>query len=252
VDHPEFAAGPVATTFVADNAAGLLAPAPPADDRILALACLWLLCCRRRQAAGRAAASGDPFSPWHRVDGWRLNDVGHQTLRLRAAGEPVEIEAHAVGDGWRLRIDGRELLGAAEITADGRLEVELEGIRTHAGVVALGDQLHVFTARGRYHLQRIDPLAIAEAEDEAGEVLSAPMPGRIVRQLVAAGDRVRRGAPLLVLEAMKMEHTIVAPRDGRVVAVRYAEDDQVEEGAVLLDFEEGAHEVGPMPHAADS
>jgi 3-methylcrotonyl-CoA carboxylase alpha subunit len=69
------------------------------------------------------------------------------------------------------------------------------------------------------------------------------MPGRIVRQLVAIGARVRRGAPLLVLEAMKMEHTIVAPSDGRIAALRYAEGDQVEEGVVLLDFE-GAPEAG--------
>ena len=63
------------------------------------------------------------------------------------------------------------------------------------------------------------------------------MPGRIVRQLVAAGDEVGRGAPLLVLEAMKMEHTIAAPGAGRIGALRYAEGDQVEEGAILLDFE---------------
>ena len=104
-------------------------------------------------------------------------------------------------------------------------------------MVALGDQLHLFTPHGRYLVQRVDPLAIAPAEDEAGDVLTAPMPGRIVRQLIAAGDRVGRGAPLLVLEAMKMEHTIVAPGDGRIAALRYAEGDQVDEGAVLLDFE---------------
>jgi 3-methylcrotonyl-CoA carboxylase alpha subunit len=109
----------------------------------------------------------------------------------------------------------------------------------------------VFTPRGRYHVERIDPLAIAESKDEAGDVLSAPMPGKIVRQLVAAGDRVQRGAPLLVLEAMKMEHTIVAPRDGRVLAVRYAENEQVEEGAILLDFEEGAREARQTPHPAE-
>jgi 3-methylcrotonyl-CoA carboxylase alpha subunit len=251
VSHQAFAAGPVATAFVDENAADLLAPAPPADDGILATACLWLLCRRRQEAATTAATSGDPFSPWHRVDGWRLNDVGHQTLRLRRAGEPVEIEAQAVGAGWRLRIEGRELLGIPALTADGRLEVELEGVRSRASIVALGDQLHVFTPRGRYHVERFDPLAIAEAEDEAGDVLSAPMPGKIVRQLVAAGDRVQRGAPLLVLEAMKMEHTIVAPRDGRVLAVRYAENEQVEEGAILLDFEEGAHEARQTTHPAE-
>ncbi|MGH6895197.1 MAG: acetyl/propionyl/methylcrotonyl-CoA carboxylase subunit alpha [Geminicoccaceae bacterium] len=249
LDHQAFAAGPVATTFVEENASELLAPAPSADDRVLAIACLWLLCRRRQEAASAAAASADPFSRWHRVDGWRLNDVGHQTLRLRAAGEPVEIDAQADGAGWRLRIGGHELLGTATFTADDRLEVELEGVLSHASIVALGDQLHVFTPRGRCRVQRIDPLAIAASEDAAGDVLSAPMPGKIVRQLVAAGDRVKRGAALLVLEAMKMEHTIVAPSDGRVLAVRYAEHEQVEEGAVLLDFEEAVPDVGPMPHA---
>jgi 3-methylcrotonyl-CoA carboxylase alpha subunit len=243
MSHQAFAAGPVATAFVEENAADLLAPVPPADDRILATACLWLLCRRRQEAATTTVASGDPFSPWHRVDGWRLNDVGHQTLRLRRAGEPVEIDAQAVGAGWRLRIEGRELFGSAALTADGRLAVELEGVRSRASIVAQGDQLHVFTPGGRYQVERIDPLAIAGSEDEAGDVLSAPMPGKIVRQLVAAGDRVQRGAPLLVLEAMKMEHTIIAPRDGRVVAVRYAENEQVEEGAILLDFEESAREA---------
>jgi 3-methylcrotonyl-CoA carboxylase alpha subunit len=249
--HEAFAAGAVATAFVDENATDLLAPAPLADDRIVATACLWLLCRWRQEAATTAATSGDPFSPWHRVDGWRLNDVGHQTLRLRRAGEPVEIDAQAVGAGWRLRIEGRELLGTASLTADGRLEAELGGVRSRASIVALGDQLHVFTPRGRHLVERIDPLAIAEAEDEGGDVLSAPMPGRIVRQLVAAGDRVQRGAPLLVLEAMKMEHTIVAPRDGRVLALRYAENEQVEEGAILIDFEEGAHEARQTTHPAE-
>ena len=92
VDHDAFAAGAVATAFVADHAAEL-APAPPPDDEALAIAALWLLCRQRREAVAAAAAGADPHSPWHRVDGWRLNDVGHQTLRLRAGGEVVEIDA---------------------------------------------------------------------------------------------------------------------------------------------------------------
>jgi 3-methylcrotonyl-CoA carboxylase alpha subunit len=240
--HDAFRGGAVATAFVEENAAGLLAPAPPPDDRALAIASLWLLCRQRQDATAAAASSADPHSPWHRVEGWRLNDVGHQTLRLRTNGETVAIDARVDGPGWRLQIGGHELVGAAEIAADGGLEVELDGERWRAGVVALADQLHLFTPRGRFQVQRVDLLAIAAAEDEVGDVLTAPMPGRIVRQLIAAGDRVGRGAPLLVLEAMKMEHTIVAPGDGRVAALRYAEGDQVEEGAVLLDFE-AEHDV---------
>ena len=115
VDHDAFASGAVATAFVDDHAAELLAPAPPPDERAFAIASLWLLCRQRREAVAAAVAGADPHSPWHRVDGWRLNDVGHQTLRLRAAGEVVEIDAQAESAGWRLWIDGRELIGAAEL-----------------------------------------------------------------------------------------------------------------------------------------
>jgi 3-methylcrotonyl-CoA carboxylase alpha subunit len=242
--HDAFQDGAVTTGFIDANAAALLAPAPPPDERVLAIASLWLLCRQRQQVAAAAAAGAEPYSPWHRVDGWRLNDVGHQTVRLRAGDEAATIDAQADGVGWRLRVGARELRGSAELADDGGLEVELDGERWRAGVVALGDQLHLFTPLGRFQVQRIDPLAIAAAEDEQGDVLTAPMPGKIVRQLIAAGDRVGRGAPLLVLEAMKMEHTIVAPGVGRIAALRYAEGDQVEEGAVLLDFE-AEHDARP-------
>jgi biotin carboxyl carrier protein len=80
-------------------------------------------------------------------------------------------------------------------------------------------------------------LAAAEGQEEAAGVLTAPMPGKVIRQMAAAGDRVSAGAPLLVLEAMKMEHTVAAPADGRIVALYVTAGDQVEEGIVLLDFE---------------
>ena len=74
---------------------------------------------------------------------------------------------------------------------------------------------------GHVRIDRLDPLVLAEAEDEADGALSAPMPGKIVRQPVAAGDRVARGTPLLVLEAMKMEHTIIAPSEGQILRLHY-------------------------------
>jgi 3-methylcrotonyl-CoA carboxylase alpha subunit len=85
-------------------------------------------------------------------------------------------------------------------------------------------------------LRYIDPLLHAgEAEDEGGR-LTAPMPGKIVALLVSKGERVEKGAPLLIMEAMKMEHTISAPGDGEVAELLYAVGDQVAEGAQLLSF----------------
>lgn len=80
--------------------------------------------------------------------------------------------------------------------------------------------------------------------EEAVGGLSAPMPGRIVAVLVAVGDGVERGQPLLVLEAMKMETTITAPAGGRIAAIGVAAGDQVEEGRVLAVIEPAGEEGG--------
>ena len=233
----ELAAGGVDTGWVERAQEELCAPPEGADEQILALAAAWLLQRQQLRAAAAAAASPEPGSPWHRVDGWRLNDVGHQTLRLRTAERTVEIHARTEPTGHRLEFDQRELSVVGRPLPDGRLLIELVGATRPVRVVEQGDQLHLITPEGRFRVDRFDPLAAAEAEEEGGGLLTAPMPGRIVRQPIKPGEHVARGAALLVLEAMKMEHTIVAPSDGRVQAIHFVEGDQVEEGAVLLDFE---------------
>ena len=110
----------------------------------------------------------------------------------------------------------------------------LDGVRMTATVVERGLDVTVF-ADGRCHrLRRHDPLDVAGADAVAGGRLTAPMPGRIAAVLVEPGAVVARGAPLIVLEAMKMEHSITAPADGRVDRVNYAVGDLVEEGAELV------------------
>ena len=98
----------------------------------------------------------------------------------------------------------------------------------------------VFAAGEGARLTRVDPLAHAGEIDEHGGRLTAPMSGTVVAVFVKAGDEVDRGAPLVVLEAMKMEHTIAAPAKGRVVAVNFAVGDRVAEGADLVDVDEDA------------
>jgi 3-methylcrotonyl-CoA carboxylase alpha subunit len=90
----------------------------------------------------------------------------------------------------------------------------------------------------RARLVYVDSLAHAGAEAEPGGHLTAPMSGTVVAVMVAVGDSVDKGAALIVLEAMKMEHTIVAPASGRVAAVHFAVGDRVGEGADLVDVED--------------
>jgi 3-methylcrotonyl-CoA carboxylase alpha subunit len=234
--HDEVLNGRIHTGFLQEHESALLAPEPPPDEELILRASLWLLAAQRVAAAADAARGPDPHSPWHRVDGWRLNDQGHQTLRLRAGERAVAVDAFATGDGWRLMLEGRVSHGRAWPHDGGATRIELDGREGPLRVVRHGSALHVFGDRGRTRLELVDPLAEAEPSEGAEGLLSAPMPGKIIRRLVAAGARVERGQPLLVLEAMKMEHTITAPGDGSVRALHYDEGDQVEEGAILLDF----------------
>jgi 3-methylcrotonyl-CoA carboxylase alpha subunit len=103
-------------------------------------------------------------------------------------------------------------------------------------VLRQGDRVHVFSG-GTQSFRIPDPLAVAVAVPGTGLSLS-PMPGLVRRVHVAAGDSVVRGAPLAVLEAMKMEHVLTAARDGRVAEVLVSEGAQVEAGAPLIRLEE--------------
>ena len=93
---------------------------------------------------------------------------------------------------------------------------------------------HVFTPRGATQITAIDLLAHAGESHTEGGRLTAPMPGKILSFSVKAGDLVKKGQPLAVMEAMKMEHTIAAPADGVVEELLYAPGDQVTEGSELL------------------
>jgi 3-methylcrotonyl-CoA carboxylase alpha subunit len=80
--------------------------------------------------------------------------------------------------------------------------------------------------------------ALPRHDDEsAGGSLAAPMPGRIIQVMARAGDSVKKGQALLILEAMKMEHTITAPADGVVKEIHFAAGEQVLEGAALVSLQ---------------
>ena len=96
------------------------------------------------------------------------------------------------------------------------------------------DVVHVFAMQGATRITVVDALAHAGETQETGGRLTAPMPGKVVSFAVVAGDKVKTGQPLAVMEAMKMEHTIAAPTDGEVLELLYAPGDQVAEGEELL------------------
>jgi len=196
-------------------------------------------------AVSRAEQSGDPWSPWSLHDGWRLNLQAQRTISYRSGETRHEVAVAYEADGWRLTLGGESVLARGQILDGGpfagQVAVELDDRRLVASVVAVTERQeqkrHVFLNGTNYVILRDDPLHVVEAGGALGSGLTAPMPGKVVALLAGIGQQVDKGAPLLILEAMKMEHTITAPRNGRVKAFCYAVGDQVADGAQLVDFE---------------
>ena len=175
----------------------------------------------------------DPFS---RRDGWQSHGTTRRRFELEYDGQPVRAVL-TYGDVLRLQVgegvEGRE--SALQFTPQGDgLWVQFNGVRTHSTVHAQGEVRHVFTPQGATRITVLDPLAHAGEAAQEGGRLTAPMPGKVVSFAVKAGDKVKAGQALAVMEAMKMEHTISAPQDGTVAELLYAPGDQVADGAELL------------------
>jgi 3-methylcrotonyl-CoA carboxylase alpha subunit len=233
-NHPEFAAAKIDTGFIERHRDALLPGRRPAPGTALAAAAVARLIGRSAAATAAAGRSGDRNSPWARIDGWRLSGEGCQEVVFRDGAEECTVIATARGRDWLLRVGEETIRAASERLPDGSLTVVLDGVRGRATVLDHGDETGVFLAGENWRLVEIDPLAAHEGDDPGAGRLTAPMPGRVTQLFVAAGDTVRHGEPLMIIEAMKMEHTVAAPVDGTVEAVRFAVGDLVEEGAELI------------------
>jgi 3-methylcrotonyl-CoA carboxylase alpha subunit len=233
--HPEFAGGTIDTAFIERNRTAVIPESSPAPDAALAAAALSRLLARKTAAKAAAGHSGDRYSPWARTDGWRLNGVSHQELVFRDGADERKVTATARAGDWLLEIgEQQSLLLRGEYRLDGTLSLILDGVRRHVTVFDHGPETTVFLDRASWRLIEVDPLAPSAGEDPTAGRLTAPMPGRVTQLMVEPGNQVRRGEPLMIVEAMKMEHTITAPADGVVEAVRFGVGDLVEEGAELI------------------
>ncbi len=165
-------------------------------------------------------------------------------MRWKDGEREVAVIARRRRDGSvGLELPGGTLEARVRRDDDGRLAIGLGGDTFTATVVrrqtADGVDYTLFTDAISRRLRLVDPLDVTQYETSgaAEDKVRSPLPGKIIDLRVKAGDKVSKGQPLLVLEAMKMEHTLAAPADGTVKSVRYAVGEQVAEGAELVEFE---------------
>jgi 3-methylcrotonyl-CoA carboxylase alpha subunit len=182
------------------------------------------------------------IDPWARRDGWRSHGASLRSFSAVYQEQPELLQlTRAHTKGLLLQTQGKtepmQFERSKKDGASGALDITYGSQRIQAQVYDHGEVLHVFTPLGATTITRVDALAHAGDTHSEGGRLTAPMPGKVVSFAVKAGDVVKKGQPLAIMDAMKMEHTIAAPADGVVAELLFAPGDQVTEGAELLRLE---------------
>jgi len=232
VGHPQVARGEIDTGFIERELAALTTPRPTVAPLDLAAACVAVLLREQGEQIPPSAAS-----PWDRTDGWTIAGRRSRRLSFRHGGERCDAVLWYGRDGLSMELrDAHARLQF--VPRDGAVfDLCLGDAPERVTAAWSGRDLDLVTPRGRLRLHWIDPFAADLREAALASRIVAPMPGTVTRILAEPGVDVPRGAPLIVLEAMKMEHTLRAPADGRLKALKCAVGEFVQEGTELADFE---------------
>jgi 3-methylcrotonyl-CoA carboxylase alpha subunit len=230
--HPLVVRGEIDTGFIEREISALIQTKPSVVALDLAAACVAVLIREESEQA-----SSQDSSPWSRMDGWTLAGRRSRRLSFRYGAEQYDALLWYGRDGLTMDFAGTNARLQFVPRDRGVFDMCLGDAPERASVGWSGRDLDVTTPRGHLRLQWIDPFAGKVADVAAASRIVAPMPGTVARILAEAGADLQRGAPLIVLEAMKMEHTLRAPSNGRLKALKCAVGDFVQEGTELADFE---------------
>jgi len=234
---PSFVNAELDTGLIEREQGLLFPPQEEVPDEVWLVAALAELLHEQREANAKSTAAADRGSPWRALDGWRLNGRAERKLALRLGEALQEVVVVVVPGAYQLALNGRSVRASGTLGRGGAVHAQLDDCRVIAAVVITGERRHVFYRGHSWPLALVNTLYVGgEGEDVEGG-LRAPMPGKVVTLIAEPGAIVEKGAPLLVLEAMKMEHIITAPRKGKVVSFHVAAGDQVADGAELVEFE---------------
>ena len=241
MQHPDFEAAKTDTLFVDSNLKSLLEENHNSVDWVCwgtAIACLLE---DYAESETKAQESMEPCSPWNSLNNWRTGPPEPHRVQLRnQQGTETEVTIIKENNSFRILNENAQIsvtVSAHEDLLD--LTWHSSGLEEnghHLLVLSHESQLLAVHEDGRTLFTRLDPSAYEQSEEVSDFRLSAPMPGNVIRVLVKAGDEVSSGQPLLVMEAMKMEHTIVAPANGIVEEVLFQPGDLVQNDAKLVEF----------------
>jgi 3-methylcrotonyl-CoA carboxylase alpha subunit len=238
LNHPQVVRDEIDTGFIEREISALTRSAPSVGALDLAAACAAVLLREQNEQV-----SSQDGSPWNRTDGWTLAGRRSRRLSFRHGAERYDTVLWYGRDGLSMELGGTNDR-LQFVPRDGAVfDMCLGDAPERVSVAWSGRDLDLTTPRGGRKLHWIDPFMAGISEAAAAGRIVAPMPGTVTRILAEPGVGLQRGAPLIVLEAMKMEHTLRAPADGRLKALKCAVGDFVQEGAELADFEPAGAEM---------
>jgi propionyl-CoA carboxylase alpha chain len=227
--HPDFLAGAADSTFLdPSRVSELAAPslAPEEEDLHAGAAALALQAVRRRTAGVLSALPS----------GWRNNRSSLQEARFKAASRDICVNYRFNRDNHlaELRLNGAVVASARlHACSSEEVDLELDGVRRKYAVrIGEGGTIHTQSALGTTLLSELPRFPEREAPAAPGS-LRAPVPGIVMRVCATIGDEVTQGQPLVVIEAMKMEHEVVAPAAGLLAELHVKEGGQVQNGSLL-------------------
>ncbi len=210
----------------------------------LPMAALYMVLSLAQRSKSIAKDTTDPFSPWNHTNAWRLNEahIHKLTLAHNDIHYPVIVEQKRMGNRryYLIRVE-HETFQERALDCQGwidgdELYTSIDGYRSQATISRENDNISLFRANGVFNFTYIRPdCGLNNTEDQTNG-LTAPMNGTMVSVLVSAGDTVSKDQPLMIMEAMKMEHTIKAPTDGTIDTIFYQSGEMVDGGAELLAF----------------
>ena len=239
VNTPSFTAPELDTDLLEREREHLFAEEAPAPEEACLFAVLSLL-----SAEADDARKTDAASPWSRADGWRLASTLSRRFSLTSVSQLCDVLVTYTTYGYTMSVAEKQFNVRLEMSdvvgATQELTATIDGHRMTAAIVRLADTLHVYLAGNAWEYQWQNPLAAATANTVEESTILSPMPGIVSAVLIEPGVFVEKDTPIIVLEAMKMEFTIVAPAAGHVREFLYAQGDQVPEGTQLFQFEPAA------------
>lgn len=239
ISHEAFKAGDLDTGFIERHAGALVPPATAPSLSELGFAACRLEETRQKRVEAKASATADRHSPWNETHGWRLNLAYAEELVFQdELGDNHTVLYSPTKCGFTLSCGEEKVnVETRDVTSD-VLKLTVDGHGLEALVIQSGENFLIQGDEPLVTLRRITHRAGGDEEAEGPGTILAPMPGKVLDLFVEEGAPVEKGTPLLVLEAMKMEHKLNAPRAGVVKRIAVAKDDQVREGAILIELDD--------------